>query len=164
MPRIISNFFFLHPCISCLMIPKLAQGYLCFPFQARKKLYILNVYNSVCLRIRIYPRKHHHCQSRNCVHHIPNFRPALFIIFISIICVVCVQVSICSVMSDSAVTQPLANKAPLPMGFSQQEYQRVGCHFLLQGIFLPKGSKPRLLYLLHCKQILYHWAAGDLPS
>ena len=29
----------------------------------------------------------------------------------------------------------------------------VGCHFLLQGIFLTQGSKPGLL---HCKQILYH--------
>ena len=30
------------------------------------------------------------------------------------------------------------------------------CHFLLQGIFLIQGSKPRLLYLLH-------WQIGSLP-
>ena len=29
----------------------------------------------------------------------------------------------------------------------------VGCHFLLQGIFLSQGSNPGLL---HCRQILYH--------
>ena len=29
----------------------------------------------------------------------------------------------------------------------------VGCHFLLQGIFLTQGSNPDLL---HCRQILYH--------
>ena len=28
----------------------------------------------------------------------------------------------------------------------------VGCHFLLQGIFLTQGSKPRLLHLLHWQE------------
>ena len=32
----------------------------------------------------------------------------------------------------------------------------VGCHFLLQGIFLTQGSKPNLLSLLH-------WQSGSLP-
>ena len=32
----------------------------------------------------------------------------------------------------------------------------VGCHFLLQGIFLTQGSNPRLLHLLH-------WQADSLP-
>ena len=32
----------------------------------------------------------------------------------------------------------------------------VGCHFLLQGIFLIQGSNPSLLYLLH-------WQVGSLP-
>ena len=32
----------------------------------------------------------------------------------------------------------------------------VGCHFLLQGIFLTQGSNPRLLCLLH-------WQMGSLP-
>ena len=31
----------------------------------------------------------------------------------------------------------------------------LGCHFLLQGMFLIQGSNP---HLLHCNQILYHWA------
>ena len=30
----------------------------------------------------------------------------------------------------------------------------LGCHALLQGIFLTLGLNPRLLY---CRQILYHW-------
>ena len=34
----------------------------------------------------------------------------------------------------------------------------VGFHALLQGIFLTQGSYPCLLHLLHCRQILYHWA------
>ena len=36
----------------------------------------------------------------------------------------------------------------------------MGCHFLLQEIFLTLGSNPSLLYLLYCRQILYtlsHW-------
>ena len=37
----------------------------------------------------------------------------------------------------------------------------VGCHFLLQGLLPSQGSNPRVLCLLHCRQILYHWA---IPS
>ena len=33
----------------------------------------------------------------------------------------------------------------------------VGCHFLLQGIFPIQESNP---HLLHCRQILYHWATS----
>ena len=38
---------------------------------------------------------------------------------------------------------------------------RVGCYFLLQGIFPTQGSNPCLLYLLHCRQILYHWSTWE---
>ena len=34
----------------------------------------------------------------------------------------------------------------------------MGCHFLLQGIFLSQGSN---WHLLHCRQILYHWATRE---
>ena len=34
----------------------------------------------------------------------------------------------------------------------------VGCHSLLQRIFPTQGSK---LYLLHCRQVLYHQATGE---
>jgi len=41
----------------------------------------------------------------------------------------------------------------------------VACHFLLQGIFLTQGSNPHLPCLLHCRQILHHWAPGKaLPT
>ena len=51
----------------------------------------------------------------------------------------------------------VAHQASLSMGFSRQEYcTGVGCHFLLQGIFLTQRSNPCLLYLLH-------WQAGSLP-
>ena len=45
-----------------------------------------------------------------------------------------------------------------PPGFSvhgilQARILKVGCHFLIQGIFLTQGSN---LSLLHCRQILYH--------
>ena len=36
------------------------------------------------------------------------------------------------------------------MGFPSKN-TGVGCHFLLQGIFLTQGSNPRLLRLLHCR-------------
>ena len=32
----------------------------------------------------------------------------------------------------------------------------VGCHALLQGIFLTQESNSCLLHLRHCRQILYH--------
>ena len=43
-----------------------------------------------------------------------------------------------------------ACQAPLSMGFSGNN-TGVGCHFLLQGIFLTQGSNPGLS---HCRQIL----------
>ena len=41
----------------------------------------------------------------------------------------------------------VACQAPLSIAFSRQD-TRVGCHFLLQGIFLTQGLKPGLL---HCR-------------
>ena len=40
----------------------------------------------------------------------------------------------------------------------------MGCHFLLQGIFLTKGSNPHLLCLLHCRRILYQLTYQGSPS
>ena len=45
-----------------------------------------------------------------------------------------------------ATPQTVAHQAPLSTGFPRQE-NWVGCHFLLQGIFLTQGSNP---HLLHC--------------
>ena len=49
----------------------------------------------------------------------------------------------------------IARQAPLSMGFSRQD-TGVGCHALLQGIFLNQGWNPSLLCLLR-------WQAGSLP-
>ena len=37
----------------------------------------------------------------------------------------------------------------------------VSCCTLLQGIFLTQRSNLRLLHLLHCRQVLYHWGFPD---
>ena len=44
-------------------------------------------------------------------------------------------------MSDSATPWTVAHQAPLSMGFFRQEPTGVGCHALLQGIFLTQGSQ-----------------------
>ena len=65
----------------------------------------------------------------------------------------------CLVMSDSFATLWIvAHQTPLSMGFPRQD-TGVGCHFLLQGIFLTQGSNPCLLC---CRQVLYHWTTRDL--
>ena len=48
----------------------------------------------------------------------------------------------------SATLWTMACQAPLSWD-SPGENTGVGCHFLLQGIFLTQGSNPRLLCLLH---------------
>ena len=62
-----------------------------------------------------------------------------------------------SVVSNSAAPWTMTHQSPLSMEFSRQEYGNngVGCHFLLQGIFLTQGSNSCLLYLLH-------WQEGSL--
>ena len=45
-------------------------------------------------------------------------------------------------------------------GDSPGEYTGVGCHVLLQGIFLTQGSNPGLL---HCRWILYHLSHQGSP-
>ena len=40
---------------------------------------------------------------------------------------------------------------------------KVDCHALLQGIFPTQGLNLCLLHLLHCWQILYHWATWEAP-
>ena len=37
----------------------------------------------------------------------------------------------------------------------------MGCHTLLQGILPTQGWNPHLLWLLHCRQILYCSATGE---
>ena len=62
-----------------------------------------------------------------------------------------VKVKLLSRVLLFAIPWTVACHAPSPKGLSRQEYW-LGCHFLLQGIFLTQGSNPGLL---PCRQILY---------
>ena len=57
-----------------------------------------------------------------------------------------------SVVSDSLLDYSLPGSCPWNFPGKQTE---VGCHFLLQGIFLTQGPKLCLLCLLQCRWILY---------
>ena len=60
-------------------------------------------------------------------------------------------------MSDSATLGTVAPQAPLSMGWdSPGKNAGVGCHALLQGIFLTQGSNPYVLRLVH-------WQVASLP-
>ena len=60
-----------------------------------------------------------------------------------------------SVVSDVLTLWTTTLQAPLPMEFFRKNTE-VGCHFLLQGIFLTQGSNRHLLCLLH-------WHGASLP-
>ena len=49
-----------------------------------------------------------------------------------------------------ATSRTIARQAPL------SKVTGVGCHSLLQGLFLTQGQNPHLLCLLRCKRIIYH--------
>ena len=61
----------------------------------------------------------------------------------------------CSVISSSLLPHGLQPTRLLCPWDSPSKNTGVGCHFLLQGIFLTQGSNPHLLHLLPW-QILYH--------
>ena len=50
----------------------------------------------------------------------------------------------------------VTQQAPMSMGFSPSKNTEVGCHALLQGIFVTQGSNPSTLCLLH-------WQVDSLP-
>ena len=54
----------------------------------------------------------------------------------------------------------VACQAPLFMGFSSQEYWS-GLPYPPPGIFATQGFSLHLLWLLHCRLILYHWATRE---
>ena len=58
-----------------------------------------------------------------------------------------------SLQSRLTLCDPMDSLCPW---YSPGKNTGVGCHFLLQGIFLTQGLNPRLLHLLH-------WQAGSLP-
>ena len=67
--------------------------------------------------------------------------------FVGTVCV-CVCVSRFSRVQFFATLWTVAHQAPLSMGFSCKN-TGVGCHALLQGIFLTQGSNLRLLGFRH---------------
>ena len=71
----------------------------------------------------------------------------------------CLCVSLCtrSVMSSSFATPQTEEPARLLCSWDfPGKNTGVSCHFLLQEIFSTQGSKPHLLHLFHCGQVLYH--------
>ncbi|CAM9524722.1 unnamed protein product [Rangifer tarandus platyrhynchus] len=62
-------------------------------------------------------------------------------------------VCVCSVMSDSLTPRIIIYWLLCPWDFPGKN-TGVGCHFLLQEVFLIQGSNPGLL---HWRRILYQW-------
>ena len=71
----------------------------------------------------------------------------------------CVCVCVCAQLLQSCPTlcDPMDCSPPGSSvhGDSAGRNSGVGCHALLQGIFLTQGSNLRLLCLLHCRQIVF---------
>ena len=63
--------------------------------------------------------------------------------------------SVTSVVSESLCRYGLQLSRLLCPWDSPGKNTGVGCHFLLQGIFLTQGSNLCLLHFLHCRQIFY---------
>ena len=67
-----------------------------------------------------------------------------------------------SLQSCQTLCDPMDYSLPgsLPMGFSDKN-TGVGLPCPPQGIFPTKGSNLRLLWLLHCRRNLHHWATRE---
>ena len=63
-------------------------------------------------------------------------------------CCACAQVLSCSAVSDSATQWTEPTRLLSAWDFPGKN-TGVGCHFVLQGLFLTQGSNPHLLCLLH---------------
>ena len=57
----------------------------------------------------------------------------------------------------------VACQAHCPWDFPGKNTE-MGFHSLPRGIFLTQASNPYLLYLLHCRWILYHWATREAQT
>jgi len=83
-----------------------------------------------------------------------DLRPAIYQLWVSAHSFSCVRLFV--------VPWTVVQEDPLSMGSSQPEPfpTLMGCHFLLQRIFLTQGSNPHLLRLLHRRLILYCYVTG----
>ena len=71
---------------------------------------------------------------------------------------------LCSLLSDSSQSDGLQPTRLLcPLNFPGKN-TGVGCHFLLQGIFLTHGSNLLLMCLLHCRRILYFLSHREMAQ
>ena len=74
----------------------------------------------------------------------------------------CSLISLHAKSHQSCQTFCNPNNCSLPgssvLGIFQARILKMGCHALLQGSFPTQGSD---LHLLHCRQILYHWASWE---
>ena len=68
---------------------------------------------------------------------------------------------VCSVSSDSFSPRGLEPIRLLCPWDSPSKNIGVSCHALFQGIFPTQALNPGLLYLLHCRSILYPWATWE---
>ena len=73
-------------------------------------------------------------------------------------CILCLVAQLCLTLCDPVDCSPPGSSVH---GIdSPGKNTRVGCHFLLQGIFLTQESN---LGLLHCRQILYRLSYEGIP-
>ena len=93
-----------------------------------------------------------------------NIHDAILNAVSNILCFHNVYVCVCeltSVISDSATLWTIARQDPLSMGNLQAKIPEWVAMPSSRGPSPPRGSNLGLLWLLHCRQILYHWAAGE---
>ena len=104
-------------------------------------------FQGILLSLSITITSQEHRQDRYCYSHSKNEKS-----FKGVQCLICCVVLSHSVMSDSL--KPLDYRPPGSSvhGDSPGKNTGVGCHALLQGIFLTQGLNPGLL---HCRQIFY---------
>ena len=75
----------------------------------------------------------------------------------------CCMLSCFTHVQLSAALWTVVSQAPLSVD-SPGKNTGVGCYAFLQGIFLTQGSNPRLLSLLHCRQILHPLSHQGSPN
>ena len=91
----------------------------------------------------------HYCNVSWYSNHGRQYRDSLKKLEIKLFCVLLLRS--CPTLCDPMDCSPPGSSV---QEFSRQEYS-VGCHALLQGIFLTQGSNLHLLWLLNCRQIFF---------
>ena len=89
-----------------------------------------------------------------------------FYIYVNSFCQRCFRVCLISCFSRVWIWDCMDCSQPgslFPWDFPDKN-TGVSCHALLQRIFPTQGSNMRLLGLLHCRRILYHWATREAQT